>query len=138
MYIIIIIFIIRCSCFCCCCCCLNYSLPCRELLSLHALTAGLSAEASRPYILTKLTTWLYTELSKSYIKLRRKTKIVLQNRWRVGWVGGWGGGSQGSEHPQDLYYSSEHPARCFSFYSVPAIQRVTDGYTWTVMSSQTC
>ena len=100
------ILIIRCSCF-CCCCCLNYSLPCRELLSLQALTAGLSAEASRSYILyilteviqleviqleviqlsqsaTKLTTWLYTELSKSYIKLRRKTKIVLQNRWRVG------------------------------------------------------
>ena len=63
---------------------------------------------------TNLTPWQYIELSESYVILTRKTKYVLRNLR-----------SGGLEPLQDLYYSSGHPARCFSFYSVTAIQRAT-------------
>ena len=109
-----------------------------------AITTGLSAEAGRPYILYMYKwsnfpkvqlTWQHGcvsefTLSEAYITLRRKTKTVLPPPTPQK-----GGGGGGSEHPQDLYYSSEHPARCLSFYGVPAIQRATDGYTWALMSS---
>ena len=72
-------------------------------------------------------------LSEAYITLIRKQKLFTPHPPPQKKRGGGG-----SEHPQDLYYSSEHSTRCSYFYGVPAIQRATDGYTWTLMSSQTC